>query len=360
MEIHKGTDGNSNRFILLDAKMRLVKPVNMYLEYQQLRGRSENTLKAYAQDLKMFFTFLEQRGLCYDKVNASMIQEYMEYLRLPKDSRTVIFAESERTASTINRMIGTIYGFYCYQSVVNGIQNPIISVTSGSSMGVFKDILYHTRKSNRTKHSVFTAKESGYQVHLFTDSEIQAMYSALPTVRDRIIFRFLLQSGARISEALSLKIEDIPVPDFSKSITVLHGIQSKGKCRDIYIPTELAEELDRYVFEYRLRIETEHNYLFVSQHPHQHNRPISYRGLYEVFKRAGNKVGIDFKFHDTRHTFVTRLVESGMDFSVVRILAGHEHISTTQKYVTLSTEFIAGSLASYWASVMPKGDEFHG
>ena len=76
-----------------------------------------------------------------------------------------------------------------------------------------------------------------------------------------------------------------------------------------------------------------------------------------MIKRAWKKVGIKFKFHDTRHTFVTRLVESGMDFSVVRILAGHKHITTTQKYVTLSEDYVASALANYWASVSMTGGE---
>ena len=109
--------------------------------------------------------------------------------------------------------------------------------------------------------------------------------------------------------------------------------------------------------EHRAHVQTTHSYVFTAQHPHQKSKPISYRGLYEVFKHAGKKAGIDFKFHDTRHTFVTRLVESGMDFSVVRILAGHEHITTTQKYVTLNTEYIAASLAKYWAASMMAGSE---
>lgn len=350
MEIHKVSKGAGFSFVLLDKQMRLVQPANEYLEYLALRGRAENTLKAYARDLKIFFEFLEQRGLWYDRVDTTMIREYVEYLRLPGEWTAFLNLESKRTPITINRMIGTIYGFYCYQAATREIDNPIITKDVSSPNSVFRGMLYHTRKSNYTKQSIFKIKESDYHVHLFTDTEIQEMYAVLPTVRDKLIFKFLIQSGARISEALALKIEDVPVPDFSGEVSVLHHVKSKGRRRDIYIPTELLAELDSFIMDHRSSVRAAHSYVFTTQHPYQQSRPISYRGLYEVFKRSGKKIGIDFKFHDARHTFITRLVESGMDFSVVRILAGHKHISTTQKYVTLSTDYIADSLAKYWAS----------
>ena len=300
--------------------------------------------------MKIFFEFLEQRNWEYERIDVTMIREYVEYLRLPDERIVSLNVESKRTPATINRMIGTVYGFYCYQSAMNGITNPVITREVNSPNSIFRGLLYHTRKSNYTKQSIFKIKESDYQVHLLTETEIQKMYEGLPTVRDRLIFKFLIQSGARISETLALKIEDIPVPDFSSQISVLHHVKSKGRYRDIYIPTELLAELDGYIMDHRSTVKAAHSFIFTTQHPHQQNKPISYRGLYEVFKRAGKKIGIDFKFHDTRHTFVTRLVESGMDFSVVRILAGHKHITTMQKYATLSTAYIAKSLSRYWAS----------
>lgn len=350
MELHRVSAGTQSGFVLLDRHMKLVQPVNEYLEYQALRGRAENTLKAYARDLKIYFEFLERRGWDYARIDANMVREYVEYLRSPDEQLVFLNAESKRTPITVNRMIGTVYGFYCYQVSMNGIDNPIITKEVGNANNVFRGMLYHTRKSNYTKQSIFKIKESDYHVHLFTAVEIHSMYSALPTVRDKLIFKFLIQSGARISEVLALTIEDIPIPDFSSAIGVLRNVKSKGRRRDIYVPTELLAELDSYIMEYRLSVKVAHGYVFTTQHPHQQNRPISYRGLYEVFKRAGRKARLDFKFHDTRHTFITRLVESGMDFSVVRILAGHKHITTTQKYVTLSTDYIADSLAKYWAS----------
>lgn len=357
MELHRVSNGMGSGFVLLDQHMRLVQPVNEYLEYQALRGRAKNTIKAYARDLKIFFEFLEQRNWEYERIDVTMIREYVEYLRLPDERMVSLNVESKRTPATINRMIGTVYGFYCYQSAMNGITNPVITRDVNSPNSIFRGMLYHTRKSNYTKQSIFKIKASEYHIHLFTTTEIQKMYEVLPTVRDRLIFKFLIQSGARISEALALKIEDIPIPDFSSQISVLHHVKSKGRYRDIYIPTELLAELDGYIMDHRSSVKAAHSYIFTTQHPHQQNKPISYRGLYEVFKRAGKKIGIDFKFHDARHTFVTRLVESGMDFSVVRILAGHKHITTTQKYATLSTTYIAESLGRYWASsVMTGGD----
>jgi site-specific recombinase XerD len=357
MELHMVSAGSGSGLVLLDRHMKLVHPVNEYLDYQALRGRAANTLRAYGRDLKIFFGFLEQRELHYDEINATMIREYVEYLRSPDERFSFLNVESKRSPATINRMISTVYGFYSYHAAMHKTTNPVISKDINSPNSIFRGLLYHTRKSNYTKQSILKVKESDYRIHLFTAAEIRAMLTVLPTARDKLIFKFLIQSGARISEVLALKIEDIPIPDYSNEISVLHHVKSKGRYRDIFIPTTLLAELDEYIMEHRSSVNTEHSYIFTAQHPYQHNKPISYRGLYEVFKRAGKKAGIDFKFHDTRHTFITRLVESGMDFSVVRILAGHKHITTTQKYVTLNNDYITKALSKYWASsVMLGGD----
>lgn len=354
MELHKISNGEKAIFILLDKQMRLVKPVNQFLDYLKVRGKAENTLLAYGNDLKLFFLYLEEKELTYDEVGISTIQDFIKSLYFRHDAKSNVLWKNRRSESTVNRVLGTVYGFYCYHSAVNGLIIPFTTEKNGVPT-TFKDIFYHTRKSGLSHRSVFTLKESGYHVHIYTDKEIKEMYSVLPTDRDKLLFMFLVKTGARISEALALKIDDIPIPDFSNPISILHSIKSKGKRRDIYIPTEFVAELDRFIIENRLQIETNHNFLFITHHPFQNNRPISYRGVYEIFKRAGSKIGLDFKFHDIRHTFITRLVESGMDFSVVRILAGHEHISTTEKYVTLSTKFITDSLAEYWDKTSVKG-----
>ena len=179
MEVCKVSSGVLSGYVVLDQNMRLVHPVNEYLDYLALRGRAANTLKAYARDLKIFFEFLERRDLDYAKIDANMVRAYVEHLRSPDETMTFLHAESKRASSTINRMIGTVYGFYCHQAVVSGIDNPLLTKEVSGADSVFKGLLYHTRKSNYTKQSIFKVKEDNYRVRLLTETEIQSMYSVL-------------------------------------------------------------------------------------------------------------------------------------------------------------------------------------
>jgi site-specific recombinase XerD len=140
MELHQLSEG---MFILLDKQMRLVQPVNEYLDYQALRGRAANTLRAYAKGLKIFFEFLEQRGLQYDRISLSMIREYVEHLRSPDESLTFLHVESKRSPATINRMVDTLHGFYCYHAAMHSITNPLIMKDVNNHNSVFRSMLYH-------------------------------------------------------------------------------------------------------------------------------------------------------------------------------------------------------------------------
>ena len=128
MELHRTPTAPS--YVLFDQNMKLVRPGNEYLEYQALRGRTANTLRAYARDLKIYFEFLEQRDLRYDDIDVSMIREYVEFLRSPDTPVAFLYTESKRTPATINRMIGTIHGFYSYHAIMHGIAIQSLQRTS--------------------------------------------------------------------------------------------------------------------------------------------------------------------------------------------------------------------------------------
>ena len=100
--------------------------------------------------------------------------------------------------------------------------------------------------------------------------------------------------------------------------------------------------------EERNLIDTDHSYIFVSEQKRQLGKQLTYRAAYDKLKKVQEEIGVDFNFHDLRHTFCSNLVQSGMDVSVVRMLMGHEHLSTTQKYTHLSNPYIEDSLSRYW------------
>lgn len=158
-----------------------------------------------------------------------------------------------------------------------------------------------------------------------------------------------IMNQAENPEVLELRIADIPYPDAASPISSLQDIKSKGGRRTLFLPTSLLEEIDRYILEERALIDTTHDYIFVSLKKEHYGKPLSYCAIYEVFHTAMKKAGISFHFHALRHTFISALVESGMDISVVRIIAGHRQITTTQQYTHISNRYLFESLNKYWS-----------
>lgn len=362
MELYVGSDNcGKDLVVLLDNEMRIVKPVYDYLKFLRLKESALNTMKAAGCDLRTYWQFLNKSGYKYNEATPNTIAYFIEYLRAGEEDTIFIYKESVRTAKTINRILSTIYQFYKYCGMMQEIDNPIIMDDINRPFNMFKSLLHHAKTDNKTKQSIFKVKETKHAVRLVADQEAEIFMNALPTRRDKVLFKILYLTGARIQEVLDLEIESIPVPDSSKLLGVLEQIKSKGKYRDLYIPMSLIEELDAFIFKERCKIDTEHSYIFVDQQKQHLGKHLTYRGIYEVFKKVQYKTGIHFNFHDLRHTFCTTLIESGMDVSVVRIIMGHEHISTTQKYAHLSNQYIVDSLAKYWSkSSLIGGDKHEG
>ena len=341
------------KVVLLDSDMRIVKPVYDYLKYLKLKDRAENTIKAYGRDLKLYWEFLEYKGFDYRRVSPSDISEFIEYLREPEHNEDIDYlnVESTRSGKTINRILSTVYNFYKYCSMVKEVENPILMDEVDRPRDMFKSLLHHVRNDNKTKKSIFKVKESGNKIKLLTESEVDIILNNLNTWRDKLIFKIMYLAGARIQEVLDLKFEDIPrvTPSIQEQqVVVIEDIKSKGKRRDLYLPISLVEEIEDFLMEERFDIDTEHSYIFVAKQKRYLGKPLTYRAIYGVFKRVQERIGIEFNFHDLRHTCITRMIESGLDVSVVKTLAGHKYISTTQQYTHLSNNFVTDEMKKYW------------
>ena len=347
MQLHFFECEGKDIAVLLDDNMTIIKPVYDFLKFQRQRDKANNTIRANANDLKIYWEFLSNKGYEYDKVTPKIIADFIDYLRATDDVIS-LKKESKRTNKTINRILSSVHSFYQFQSDIQKIDNPILVKEINRPFNTFKGLLEHAKTDNKTKQSIFKVKESDYRINLVSDATMEQFLSKLNKRRDILLYKLLYLTGARIQEVLDLEIDVVPVPDMSQLVGCFRQIKSKGKTRDLYVPMSLIKELDDYIFEERNLIDTEHSYIFVSEQKQNLGKKLTYNAVYDKLKKINLEIGKDFNFHDLRHTYCSNLVQSGMDISVVRMIMGHENITTTQKYTHLSNSYIEDSLSRYW------------
>lgn len=155
---------------------------------------------------------------------------------------------------------------------------------------------------------------------LTLDEEERLLETCPHWLREIVIFAS--NTGMRLSEILELSWEAVDF--FRKTVTV---IRSKNKERRTIPLNSAAIELLKSKAKVRL-IKT--NLVFYSPRAH---RLLGKRNVSWVFHTAARKAGIsDFRFHDLRHTFATRLIQAGVDLYKVQRLLGHKSPSMTQRY----------------------------
>jgi len=352
-------DENKIPLALFDNNMQLVKPVQLYLKHIKGTNKEPNTIIAQMSDLKMFWTFLSYRGVDYTELTPTMIDDFIIYLKEPFHRPNVyhLNVKSVRKPKTINRTLKTVYQFYIYWSNLLNCDNPIIMEEIRRPMGMFKSMMEHARKNDNTVKSMFKVSEENESFNIISESEYEILSEAMPSRRDKLLFKVLYYSGVRISEALGLTIEMIPVPDNTKKVGSFNiyevdendlDRQLKTGSRIIYMPMSVLKELDNFIMEERIRINTEHSYIFVSNQKRFLGKPLTRSNVEQLFERISKKTGININPHDLRHTCCTNLIQGGMDIAVAQIIMGHAHISTTQKYTHLSNSFVESKLDEYW------------
>lgn len=160
---------------------------------------------------------------------------------------------------------------------------------------------------------------------LTLDEESRLLASSPEWLRE--IITFALNTGMRRGEILNLQWRDV---DFSRGVLVV--MKSKNKERRT-IP------LNGIVFELLAarqgRMRVKDGYVFASS---QDTR-IDERNLTRAFYAAMETGKVEnFRFHDLRHTFATRLVQKGVDLYKVQLLLGHKTPAMTQRYAHHSPE----------------------
>jgi integrase/recombinase XerD len=281
--------------------------IDKFLNYLKVeKGFSQNTIEAYRNDLNQLVSFLEESGITsWTAFDRQAILSYLTNLK-----------ERRYAATTVARKVAAIKSFFGFLVAEGMIKdNPTRDVPSP-----------RVGKSLPKPISITQARQ------LLEETEKRATPEAK---RDKAMLHLLYASGMRVSELVSLNLNDI---DTEGGYVRCFG--KGGKERLIPIHSQAVTALNDYISQGRPRLKAAggEEALFLNRRGERLTR----QGLWQILKGYAKaaKLGIDITPHTLRHSFATHMLSGGADLRSVQELLGHANISTTQVYTHLTTEHI--------------------
>jgi len=174
------------------------------------------------------------------------------------------------------------------------------------------------------------AKRSGRLPEPLSRSEIAKLLDATQNLKHRVLLMTAYGGGLRVSELVHLKPCDI-----HSQRMLIRVNQGKGrKDRYTLLSPRLLDELRAYWREHRPQ-----SWLFPGR---DDNRPLPVGTAQKVFSTAKQRAGIlhGHGIHSLRHSFGTHLMEVGVPLPVIQRLMGHASLSTTAKYLHVTSQHL--------------------
>jgi site-specific recombinase XerD len=176
------------------------------------------------------------------------------------------------------------------------------------------------------------AKRSGRLPEPLSRQEVERLIEAARDGRARVLLMTTYGGGFRVSEVVRLQPSDLHAER-----RLIRIDQGKGhKDRYTLLSVRLLEELRAYWRQYRPQ-----RWLFEGQ---QAGQPLPIATAQKMFDRAKARAGVRHGqgIHSLRHSFATHLMEAGVRLPVIQRLLGHSSLSTTAKYLHVTSEHLEG------------------
>jgi integrase/recombinase XerD len=267
------------------------------------RGLSENTLSAYRRDLTLFSEWLDQQGAqSLLAADASQIQSYLG-LKLRQGA-------SPRSSA---RFLSAARSFYRW-SLREGriVDDPTLRIESPKQGRPLPKSLSETDVD---------------QLLSTPDLELPLEF------RDRTMLEILYACGLRVSELVSLRVEQVGLNQ-----GIVRVLGKGGKERLVPMGEEALDWLTQYMRGPRAELlkGQPSNVLFPSNRSREMTRQTFWYRIKIYAKRAG--IQTHLSPHTLRHAFATHLLNHGADLRVVQMLLGHSDLSTTQIYTHVASQ----------------------
>jgi integrase/recombinase XerD len=289
--------------------------VRGYLAHLQVeRGLAPNTLAAYRRDLERYVAHLAAVGVRrLEDVREEHVTGFLAAIRTGEDGGRALLATSAA------RAVVAVRGFHRFLHLEGAVPtDPAGEVRPPST-------------PQRLPKALAVADVERLLA--------AAGAEASPTgPRDRALLELLYGSGARISEAVGLDVDDL---DRDNGLVRLHG--KGGKDRIVPLGSYAERALDAYlvrlrpVLAARAPVSTR-GAVFLNMRGGRLSRQSAWAVLQQAATRA--QLASTVSPHTLRHSFATHLLEGGADVRVVQELLGHASVTTTQIYTRVSADHL--------------------
>jgi len=301
----------------------LGRAVRTYLDHLSVeRGLAANTLSSYRRDLRRYQEYLAEIGVeSLDAVAEGHVSSFLVRLREGDADHPPL------SSTSAARTVVAVRGFHKF-AVADGLAtaDPAAAVKPPTP-----------------------AKRLPKALPL---SEVEAILEASGAagtalaLRDRALLEVLYGTGARISEAVGLDVDDLDPVD---GTVLLRG--KGGKERLVPVGSFAREAVDAYLVRSRPELVSTGSgtpALFLNARGGRLSRQSAWAVLVKAAERAG--VTRDVSPHTLRHSFATHLLDGGADVRVVQELLGHASVTTTQVYTLVTVE----NLREVFAAAHPR------
>lgn len=283
-----------------------MRELEEYLNYlENIRKYSFDTVKSYESDIIQFLDFCDNRNKNFLKIDYNFVREYLRYLK----------EERSEKSTSVSRKISALRGFYDF----------LLKEEEDEGVG-----------ANYFKLVKLPRKEKKLP-RFFSYQELEVMFG-IPDKktpigqRDALILEMLYATGMRVSELVSVKVDDI---DFKRRRIKIMG---KGSKERYVFYTDVCENvLNLYLEDGRCEINTRGSkFLFINHL----GGVLTPRGVRYILDKIIRQTSISKNIspHMIRHSFATHLLNEGCDLLSVQELLGHESLKATSVYTHITTD----------------------
>lgn len=299
------------------------RAVRTYLDHLAVeRGLADNTLQSYRRDLRRYLDFLSARGVeDLDAVDEATVLAFVGHLRQGDAEHPGL------GASSVARTVVAVRGFHKF-----ALRDQLATTDPAAAV----------RPPAQEKRLPKALPLSDVEAIL----EAAGAAGTVLALRDRALLEVLYGTGARISEAVGLDVDDVDLVDRT---VLLRGKGSKERL--VPVGSYACEAVEAYLTRARGELVAAGRgtpALFLNARGGRLSRQSAWTVLVKAADRAG--VTRDVSPHTLRHSFATHLLDGGADVRVVQELLGHASVTTTQVYTLVTVD----NLREVFATAHPR------